>query len=127
MWSPRDVSPERRAELHHSPATDFDPTRWLGESDSSSKYFPFGYGSRQCPGKPFAQGEMVGFLARLLKEYTLELMVDDSTLSSCGGDKKAAWQRKQDDAIRQMKDDVEFNINIQMLKELPIRVVKRNS
>jgi cytochrome P450 len=126
MWSPRDVSPERRAELHHSPAIDFDPTRWLGESDNSNKYFPFGYGSRQCPGKPFAQVEMVAFLARLLKEYTLELIVDDSTLSSCGGDKKSAWQKKQNDAIRQMKDDVEFNINIQMLKELPIRVVRRS-
>jgi hypothetical protein len=70
---------------------------------------------------------MIAFLARLLKEYTLELVVDDATLSSCGGDTGKAWQKKQDDAIRQMKDDVEFNINIQMLKELPIRVVRRNS
>jgi cytochrome P450 len=126
-WAPRNISPERRAELHHSPTIDFDPTRWLGRSDDSDTYFPFGHGSRQCPGKPFAQVEMIAFLARLLKEYTLELVVDDATLSSCGGDTGKAWQKKQDDAIRQMKDDVEFNINIQMRKELPIRVVRRNS
>jgi cytochrome P450 len=126
-WSPRNVSPERRAELHYSQAIDFDPTRWLGKTDNEDKYFPFGYGSRQCPGKPFAQVEMVAFLARLLKEYTVELIVDDATLSSCGSDKEAAWQKTQDDAIRQMKDDVEFNTTIQMLKELPIRMVRRCS
>jgi hypothetical protein len=64
---------------------------------------------------------------KLLKEYTLELIVDDEKLRSCGGDVDATWQQTQDDAIRQMKDDVEFNINIQMLKELPIRVVRRSS
>ncbi|KAF2833347.1 cytochrome P450 [Ophiobolus disseminans] len=126
-WSPRDITPGRRAQLHHSQAIDFDPARWLGKGDDSDVYFPFGYGSRQCPGKPFAQVEMVAFLATLLKEYTLELIADDVTLSSCGGNKEVAWQQKQDDAIRQMRDNVEFNITIQMLKELPIRVVKRST
>jgi cytochrome P450 len=127
VWCPRSVPPARRTELHHSPAIDFDPSRWLGASDNSEKYFPFGTGSRQCPGKPFAQVEMLAFIARLLKQYALELIVDDATLSSCGGDKKAAWQKTQNNAIRQTKDDVEFNINIQMLKEMSIRLVRRNN
>lgn len=126
-WAPKDISPERRAELHHSQAIDFDPTRWLGKPDESDIYLPFGYASRKCPGKPFSQVEMVAFLARLLKEYTLELVVDDVTLGACHGNNEEAWQKKRDDAIRQMKDDIEFNINIQMLKELPIRVVRRGS
>jgi hypothetical protein len=62
---------------------------------------------------------MVAFIARLLKRYTLELIVDNATLSSRSGDRKAARQKTQDNAIRQMIDSVEFNINIQMLKEMP--------
>ncbi|PVI03882.1 cytochrome P450 [Periconia macrospinosa] len=124
-WTPSDVSLERRAELHYSQAIDFDPTRWLRDLDESEIYFPFGYGPRQCPGKPFAQVEMVAFLATLLKNHTIELIVDDGTLKSCDGDKEGAWSQRRDEAIRQMKDNVDFNINIQMLKELPIRLVRR--
>lgn len=124
-WTPVDVSQKRRSELHHSQAIDFDPTRWLGDSDESEVYFPFGHGPRQCPGKPFAQAEMVAFLATLLKNYTVQLVVDDATLKKFNGNQEVAWKQKRDEAIRQMKDNVDYNINIQMLKELPIRLLRR--
>ncbi|KAF2638369.1 hypothetical protein P280DRAFT_404948, partial [Massarina eburnea CBS 473.64] len=70
--------------------------------------------------------EMVAFyLARLLGEYALELLVDEAMLDSCCGD-KVAQRKKWDAAIRQMKDDVEFNINIRIIKDLPIQLARQS-
>jgi cytochrome P450 len=121
------ISKERRAELHNSPAIDFDPGHWLdrGDEELDENYWPFGYGGRKCPGMPFAQVEMVAVLATLLKEYSVELVVSEEALNRCAGDPKKAWEQTRDQAIRQLGDDVEANLTIQMVKELPIRLVKR--
>jgi cytochrome P450 len=129
IWTPKPVSQARRAELHHSQAIDFDPERWLDGhgrgKDDEENYWPFGYGARKCPGMPFAQVEMIAVLATLLKSYSLELVVSEEVLRGCDGDRNKAWEKTRDRAIRQLRDDVEANITIQMLKELPIRLVKR--
>ncbi|ORY08614.1 cytochrome P450 [Clohesyomyces aquaticus] len=126
-WAPKNVSEARRAELHHSPAIDFDPSRWLDESvkDEDLIFFPFGNGPRKCPGMPFAQVEMVAVLATLFKECSLELMVTEDLVQTCNGDRNMAWEKTRDEAIRRMKDDVGANLTIQMLKELPILLLKR--
>lgn len=124
-WAPNPVTDDRRAELHHSQAIDFNPSRWLSRNNDDEVFWPFGYGSRKCPGMPFAQVEIVAVLATLLKDYSLELVVGEGTLRACKGDAKAAWEKTRDGAVRQLKDDIEANINIQMLKELPVRLVKR--
>ena len=68
---------------------------------------------------------MVEVLATLLMDHSLELVVDEQTLKDCNSHGNIAWGKRRDQAIRKLKDDIEANINIVMLKELPIRVVKR--
>lgn len=131
-WSPNpNISDARRAELHHSPAIDFNPSRWLNgngtmeSDDNDENFWPFGYGHRKCPGMPFAQVEMIAVLATLLKDWELEVLVSDEALERCGGDRKKAWEWTRDEAVRQLKDDVVANITIQMLKVFPVRLVQR--
>ncbi|KAF2704360.1 cytochrome P450 [Pleomassaria siparia CBS 279.74] len=135
-FSPRaNMSASRKEALHHSPAIDFDPDRWAGdrtegfeasEGSDAVLHIPFGHGARKCPGQPFAQVEIVAFLASLLKGNSVELAVDDGVLlGECGGDKEKAWETTRDDAIRKMKDEVTFGITLQMLEKLPLRVVTR--
>ena len=135
-WDRRAVSAERRAELHDSPALDFDPSRWLESGDVTAAaenkdgavplLFPFGQGPHSCPGRLFSQVEMTAVLATIFTDYSLELVVDEQTKRSCGGDEKAAWQKTRDQALRTLVDSVESNITIQLLKELPIRIVRRS-
>lgn len=133
-WPERTISPKRRAELHDSPAYHFNPSRWLGaniedaesKEDSTPLYWPFGQGPRSCVGRQFAQVEMTAVLATIFKDYSLELIVDKDTTRACGGDSKRAWEVTRDNALRTLIDDVECNINIYLLKDLPIRVVKRS-
>ena len=135
-WNRRAVSAERRAELHDSPALDFDPSRWLESGDviaaAENKdgivplLYPFGQGPHSCPGRLFAQVEMTAALATILRDYSLELAVDEQTTRSCGGDEEMAWKKTRDQALRTLIDGVESNVSIQLLKELPIRIVKRS-
>lgn len=135
-WPERKVSPQRRAELHDSPAINFDPSRWFeaaGHDETESKdsdisaFFPFGQGPRSCVGRAFAQIEMTAAIATVFKDHSLELVVDEQTTRACNGDSKLTWEKTRDKALRILIDDVEANINIQLLKELPIRVVRREA
>lgn len=128
----REISPERRAELHDSPAYHFDPSRWLeGNNDVETEdngtpvYWPFGQGPRSCPGKAFAQVEMIAVMATIFKDYSLELVVVEESIKACNGDSELAWQKTRDRALRTLIDDVECNINIYLLKEVPIRLIRR--
>ena len=135
-WSRRAISVKRRTDLHNSPALDFDPSRWLENDDSTAEvrriddqtplHFPFGQGPHSCPGKTFAWIEMTAALATLLKDYSLELIVDESTKRKHGGDSRATWEDTRDQAFRTLVDDIESNVNVQLLKELPIRILKRS-
>jgi cytochrome P450 len=127
VWAGKDVGEARRKELHCSQAIDFRPERWLDEDVDEDElgFWPFGYASRKCPGMPFAQVEMVAVLAAVLKEWSVELVVGEEVVVECGGDRERASERVRDDAVRRMRDDVEANINIQMLKEVPVRLVRR--
>ncbi|KAF2184213.1 cytochrome P450 [Zopfia rhizophila CBS 207.26] len=128
VWPQREISPERRAELHNSHAIDFDPGRWLGDlaQVNTDSYFPFAMGSRNCPGKPFAEIELVAILATLLKTYSIELVVDEDTLRNANGDQKLAWENARDEAFRKLEDNVMVNFNVHMTKELPIRITRRD-
>ena len=135
VWKRPQVSSAKRAALSDSPALYFNPDRWLGtndrpdDADGKDKEVPawhaFGAGGRACPGRAFAQIEMTSVMATLLKDYSLELIVDEKTLRDCEGDKKLAWEKTRDEGIKMMYDDIEANISIGLMKELPIRVVKR--
>ena len=135
VWKRPQVSSAKRAALSDSPALYFNPDRWLGTNDRPDEaddknievpaWHVFGAGGRACPGRAFAQIEMTSVMATLLKDYSLELIVDEKTLRDCQGDKKLAWEKTRDKAIKMMYDDIEANISIGLMKELPIRVVKR--
>lgn len=132
-WPERQISPERRHELRNSPAYHFDPSRWLdaGSDDlknaknSTPVYWPFGQGPRACIGRQFAQVEMTAVLATLFKDHSLELVVDEETTRACGSDPKRAWEKTRDRAFRPLIENVECNITIYLLKQLPIKVVNR--
>ena len=136
VWAQPKLSADRRAELHDSPAIQFDPSRWLkgdgmdneegasGESDNP-KHYPFGQGPRSCPGRAFAQTEMTAAVATILKGHTLELVVDENLVEACNGDYGLACSKTRDQAIRTLIDDVECNITLYLQKDLPIKIVKR--
>ncbi|MCJ1405148.1 hypothetical protein MMC11_008374 [Xylographa trunciseda] len=136
VWIRPQVSSARRAALSDSPALYFNPDRWLGTDDRPDNedrndknllaWHAFGGGGRVCPGRAFAQIEMTSVMAKLLTDNSLELMVDEKTLQDCQGDKHLAWETTRDRGIKMMYDDIEANISIGLMKELPIRVVKRN-
>ena len=135
VWKKKSQVPtERRAALSDSPALYFNPERWLGtddrpDADTTKREIPawhaFGAGGRACPGRLFAQIEMTAVMATLLKEYVLDLVVDERTLKACGGDGVAAWERTRDRGLKMLYDDIEANISIGLMKELPIRVSRR--
>ena len=136
VWQKPYVSPERRAALSDSPALYFNPDRWLGVSDRPEEnqgegrapaWLSFGAGGRACPGKAFAQIEMTSIMATLFKDYSLELIVDDATLQKNKRDMKLAWEETRDKATKMLYDDIRANISIGLYKELPLRIVRRNS
>ncbi|KAK4495698.1 hypothetical protein PRZ48_012966 [Zasmidium cellare] len=131
-WSGRKEPAEQRTKSHTSTALYFDPERWLDnpslindEKLNVPRFFPFGQGPRQCPGERFAMVEMTSVFATLYKNYSVELVVSEEKLNACGGDKNAAWESAREDAIRTLGDDIVANINLELWKELPIRVVER--
>lgn len=132
VWKKPSVASDRRAALSDSPALYFNPERWLGTDDKPEEaegalpaWTAFGAGGRACPGRTFAQIEMTSVMATLLNCYSLELIVDDEALRACHGDIVKAWEKTRDKGIRMLYDDIECNISISLLKELPIRIVER--
>ena len=135
IWDRRDVSAERRSDLHESPALDFNSHLWLkddnpalakDEDDAVPHHFPFGQGPRSCPGSAFAHVEMTAALSTILKDYSLELVVDEQTKRKHGGNDRLACEETRDRAFRTLVDDIETNVSVQLLKELPIRIVERS-
>ena len=132
VWKRPQVATERRIKLSDSPALYFNPERWLGTDDRPDDaqgmlpaWHAFGAGGRACPGRTFAQIELTSVMATLLKDYSLELIIDEKLLQECRGDKNLAWEKTRDKGIQMMFDDIEANISIGLMKELPIRIVKR--
>ena len=136
-WSKRDIPEAHRQELHNSPAIDFDPSRWLegderaafvdSRSEDAPLLFPFGIGQRHCPGRMFAQIEMTAFVVTLLKDFSLEPVVSETTLQRCGRDESKAIEETRKHGFRTLIDDIDANITLQLTKELPLKIVRRTS
>lgn len=136
-WARRDIPAARRAELHDSPALDFDPSRWLeGGSaaaavDKDTKdltpqpFFPFGQGRRICPGRIFTQIEMTAMLSTMLLNHTIELVVDERTRQACEGDEVLMREKTRDQAIRTMVDGVQSVVSVFMADDLPVQLIPR--
>jgi cytochrome P450 len=62
---------------HHNPSVfpepyAFRPERFAGGQRHEHSYFPFGFGSRTCVGKPFAMRQMLLVLATAIRDVALE-------------------------------------------------------
>ncbi|KAL8915822.1 MAG: hypothetical protein Q9172_006635 [Xanthocarpia lactea] len=120
----------------YHPMLDFDPKRWDSYGDKITKpsdvglrtYFPFGLGGRACLGKSLGSIMMVGVLAAIFKDYSIELVappaIREEAANKCAGEE---WvkHRTYDWALKMLMDEVECNLLIELRKELPVRLVPR--
>lgn len=122
----------------YHPMLDFDPTRWDSYSDKITKpsdvglrtYFPFGLGARACLGKSLGSIMMVGVLATIFKDYSLELVAPQAIkkeAAEIGADKEWIQERTYNWALKMLMDEVECNLLIELRKELPVRLVPRKA
>lgn len=129
---------------------DFVPKRWLPDYETNSKnkaspeasgegllfvprkgaFLPFSEGARACPGKRFAQVEMVASLAVVFKVWSVELDVEkwasDEEIEGMGvSDRKVVYEKAMERASKLMKES-ETILTLQMLGEsVPLKFVKR--
>ncbi|KAI9648080.1 hypothetical protein NHQ30_002709 [Ciborinia camelliae] len=129
---------------------DFIPTRWLpgyetnsndkASPDNSSEgllfvprkgaFIPFSEGARGCPGKRFAQVEMVAALAAIFKEWSVELDVErwasDDEVEKMGVDGRKVIYEKAMQRARKLIKESETVITLQMVGEsVPLRKYPR--
>ncbi|KAF7894957.1 hypothetical protein EAF00_006771 [Botryotinia globosa] len=72
----RFISMSSTSTLAENPSTqDFDKEKV--EGDTSDHFMPFAWGQRVCPGKKFAQVELVAVLAALFKDWRVEVVPKD--------------------------------------------------
>lgn len=70
----------------HPQADDFHPRRFMetgqgGDGENAAKTLkPFGGGSTYCPGRIFGEKQMMGFIARILMGYEVEIKEKDWTI-----------------------------------------------
>ncbi|KAI0323885.1 cytochrome P450 [Cubamyces sp. BRFM 1775] len=100
--------------LHHNPRLFpdpevFKPERWYDAPDNSMSMFSVG--SRACIGRRFAITEAACFLAKLVRDWRVEILTRD-------GETKAEWEEKY------MNGKPISNFGI---VEMPVRLVRRTS
>ena len=122
----------------YHPMLDFDPRRWDSYGDKITKpsdvglrtYFPFGLGQRACLGKSLGSIMMVGVLAAVFKNYSLELVAPQAIREEAarvGAAEQWIKGRTYDWALKMLMDEVECNLLIELRKELPVRLVPRRT
>ncbi|KAF5869348.1 putative cytochrome p450 monooxygenase protein [Botrytis fragariae] len=89
-WNPsRFISMSSTSTPTKSPNTqDFDQEKV--EGDTSDHFMPFAWGQRVCPGKKFAQVELVAVLAALFKDWKVEVVPKDG--ETCEQARERAWK-----------------------------------
>jgi cytochrome P450 len=134
-------SPSKISGLPHD-LDDFVPERWLvsqSRSDASppslfkpvkGAFVPFSDGARACPGKRFAQVEIVAVLSVLFQNFSVEL--DVSTFASDVDvakmdfeERKAVYEKARCRAQKLMKESIHV-ITLKMRGDaVPVRFMKR--
>jgi cytochrome P450 len=134
--NPKFWPPSRKSSRAGNPSAlgDFDPYQWIVRDDDGSQglfrpvpgsFLGFGEGSRGCLGKSFGQTELCAFLARLFKDYSVELAVDDLLIGDTDDVKRVKWKARRDEAEREMSDSVQFHMSLRLTGKVPVRFVKR--
>ncbi|KAF7864008.1 hypothetical protein EAF04_006973 [Stromatinia cepivora] len=129
---------------------DFVPERWLAGYEKNAKdkgspdtagegqlfvprkgaFVPFSEGARACPGKRFAQVEMMASLAVIFSVWSVELDVrewaSDEEIEGMGGEDRKAVHEKAIERARKLMRESESIITLQMLGEpVSLRFVRR--
>ncbi len=118
-----------------NPVDSFNPGHWIREDakDTSNggflqpepgTFIPFSDGSRGCLGKGFALVELVAIVARIFKEYNVELMIDYGPDSS-PAERSMKWSKARTEASRELYEGVEFKMSLRLTGKVPVRFVKR--
>ena len=117
---------------------EFKPERWLPEKAGESlytplrgSYVPFSDGQRACLGKRFAQVEIVAALAVVLRDYSVELGVDewatdDEVRNMTKKERKATWEKAEEKAKWTLQHKMISFITLQLRgSHVPVRFVKK--
>ena len=137
-WSSPPNQDSLTATTARNPVDAFDPYLWLNQDSekedsqhgqrlltpSPGTYVPFSDGARVCLGKRFAQVEMVASVARIFKEYSVELVTGCSNDASPTRNRQM-WDEARKTAVREMSAGVEFRMSMRLLGKVPVRFVKR--
>jgi cytochrome P450 len=135
IW-PAGPAAQNPATGKYHPVLDFDPNRWADFADKITKpsevglrtYFPFGLGGRACLGKSLGSIMMMGVLAYIFTNFSIELVPSrtvEEEAARTGEDENWIKERTREQALRMLLDEVECNLLIELRKELPLRLVPR--
>lgn len=96
---------------------------------SKGAFVPFSEGARSCPGKRFAQVEIMAVLAVIFKTYSVELDVrewaSDVELEAMGSaDRRKVYEKAMAEARRLIRES-ETIIALKMHGKVPVRFIKR--
>lgn len=117
------------------PVSSFDPAQWLWSESNKEKgtssfsptpgsYIPSADGPRACMGKRFAQAQFCAVMTAILKNYSVESVIDDSKTAEKGA-KKSLWEKAKRNAEQELSDGVGFMVSLKMSGKVPLRLVKR--
>jgi cytochrome P450 len=94
-------------------------------------FVPFSEGARSCPGKRFAQVEIMAVLAVIFKTYTVELDVrewaSDEEIEAMGKEERRSVYEKAMVKARRLVQESETIIALKMHGKVPVRFVARGS
>ena len=137
-WPPPPLRDPEMTLTASNPVDAFNPHLWLNHdaekqddqrpqrllTPKHGTYLPFSEGARVCLGKRFAQVEMVASVARIFKEYSVELVTDCSDDASLPM-KSQKWDEARRAAVREMSAGVEFRMSMRLVGKVPVKFVKR--
>lgn len=125
IWDSNSPSPNEHKPY---PFSSFNPSQWL-ETDGKvstrpdGAYIPFSIGPRGCLGYKLAFVELCAIIARIFKEYSVELVtVEKEGMSEQA--RATAWQDALMVTEERMSAGVWFDIGLKM-KSVPIKFIRR--
>lgn len=136
-WLPR--SPESPPVHRHDTPLTPNPALDDGNGDEASSqppglfhpepgtYIPFSEGTRSCLGKRFAQVEICGILARVMKEARVELVVEGVEEDASEAEKQEAWERTRRRTLRELATGVGFKLALELRARVALRFVRREA
>ncbi|TVY24439.1 hypothetical protein LHYA1_G006628 [Lachnellula hyalina] len=96
---------------------------------AKGSYIPFSERARSCPGKRFAQIEIIAVLSVIFKTHSVELDVSawasDEDIETMGKDERRVVYEKAIKRARRMMFESETIVVLQMQEKCPLRFVKR--